>query len=159
MKNTKIGVTGHRQLPDTAIAYLSKNLSHHFTGGTGLQVVSSLAIGADTLVAEYFLGVGATLVAVIPCANYTDTFEDESAKGRYLQLLRRAERVITLPYEDPTDEAFLEAGFRVVEESNLILAVWDGEQARGLGGTADVVRHARAEHKQVLVLWPADTER
>jgi hypothetical protein len=42
-----------------------------------------------------------------------------------------------------TDEdAYLAAGQRVVELSDIVLAVWNGKPAKGKGGTADVVAYA-----------------
>ena len=41
----------------------------------------------------------------------------------------------------PSD--YLAAGCRVAALADLLLAVWDGEPARGRGGTADVVAFAR----------------
>ena len=41
-----------------------------------------------------------------------------------------------------TDEdAYLVAGRRVVDLSDIVLAVWDGHPAKGKGGTADVVAY------------------
>ena len=40
------------------------------------------------------------------------------------------------------EDCYLAAGHRVVELSDLMLAVWDGSPAKGKGGTADVVAYA-----------------
>jgi hypothetical protein len=47
----------------------------------------------------------------------------------------------------------------VVEASELLVAVWDGEPARGLGGTADVVAYAREGAIPVEVIWPEGATR
>jgi hypothetical protein len=39
----------------------------------------------------------------------------------------------------------------VIEQSDLLIAIWDGEEARGRGGTASVVQDAR--ERQLPVVW------
>ena len=46
------------------------------------------------------------------------------------------------------------AGKAIAERSDLVLAVWDGRPAGGLGGTADVVKYARERGTTVAVIWP-----
>jgi hypothetical protein len=41
-----------------------------------------------------------------------------------------------------------------VDLSDLLIAVWDGKEAKGKGGTADIVRYARERDTEVVVLWP-----
>ncbi|MEO5877101.1 MAG: hypothetical protein ABIQ26_19070, partial [Streptosporangiaceae bacterium] len=60
---------------------------------------------------------------------------------------------------EPTDEAYLVAGHRVVKRSDLLLAVWDGRPAGGLGGTADIVAYARDRGTEVGVIWPPGARR
>lgn len=40
-----------------------------------------------------------------------------------------------------------------------LLAVWDGQLARGYGGTADVVAYAQQQGTAVRVLWPEGASR
>ena len=42
----------------------------------------------------------------------------------------------------------------VADRCDLLIAVWDGQPAQGLGGTGDVVRYAREIGREVLVVWP-----
>ena len=54
---------------------------------------------------------------------------------------------------DP-EHAFLEAGKFIVRKSNLLIAVWDGEDAEGVGGTGDIVRFAEKAGKPIIHLNP-----
>jgi hypothetical protein len=67
--------------------------------------------------------------------------------------------VDTLPFEEPSEKAFFEAGKRIVDWADLLVAVWDGGPARGFGGTADVVRYAEERGRSLLILWPAGVKR
>jgi hypothetical protein len=53
----------------------------------------------------------------------------------------------------------MDAGKVVVDRSSVLVAVWDGQPSRGLGGTADVVRYARERGVPVEVIWPEGATR
>ena len=42
------------------------------------------------------------------------------------------------------EDAYLAAGHAVVDDADVVLALWDGRPARGRGGTAEVVEYARS---------------
>lgn len=99
------------------------------------------------------------MLAVIPCKDYERTFQTTEARTVYDRLKREAAEVVELPYPAPGEEAYWAAGRRVVDLSDEILAVWDGEPSGGLGGTADVVEYARQHEVPVSVIWPAGSSR
>lgn len=47
----------------------------------------------------------------------------------------------------------------MLERADELIAVWDGQPARGYGGTADVVQAARDKDLPVTVVWPAGVMR
>jgi hypothetical protein len=47
----------------------------------------------------------------------------------------------------------------MLDHADLLWAVWDGQPARGYGGTADVVAAARAKGLPVRVIWPHGAHR
>lgn len=101
---------------------------------------------------------GGALHVVVPCERYEETFS-RADLFRFRGLLGRAERLETLRHPGPTEEAFLDAGHRVADLCDVLVAVWDGEPARGLGGTADVVDYAKAAGRQIVIVWPPGTTR
>jgi len=155
-----VGVTGHQDIPDAAFVFVEKGivrvlrrLGSEFTG------VSSLATGADQLFAETVLRMGGRLHVVIPCDKYETTFVDSRALDLFRHLLEKADMVEMLKHPRPSEKAFLDAGHRVVELSQVLVAVWDGREARGKGGTADIVYYARARGTEVVVVWPSGIAR
>lgn len=150
----KVGVTGHQVLPAAAIDFLRSKLEMWFVDAHETGVVCSLATGVDTLVAEFLMDRGASLSVVVPCDNYDSTFDAAESRRKYQALLARANDVQTLNFREPSEEAFMAAGIAVAELSDWLVAVWDGAPARGLGGTADVVAHARQIGRRVSVVWP-----
>jgi hypothetical protein len=156
---TRLGVSGHRVLPAMALKQIITGLREAMTAaGPGLTGVTSLAAGSDQLFAIEVLAAGGQLHAVLPCQNYEKTLKGAD-RTKYRQLLDQALTIETLPFEEPSDEAYFTAGRRVVDLCQRLLAVWDGQPARGLGGTADIVTYARKQGREVEVIWPAGVRR
>lgn len=157
---TMVGISGHQEIPAGALAAVSEGVEMVLSRLAGpLQAATSLAAGADQLVAADIVRRGGRLRVIVPCAGYRRTFTNRSTLEQFESLLAAAECVHTLDFPEPSEEAFWEAGKRVVDASDLLLAIWDGKPSRGLGGTADVVRYARDRHIAVEVIWPADVAR
>lgn len=115
--------------------------------------ITSLAIGADSMFAELVLRQGGAVEVVVPFPEYEQKFQHRSSE-RYRHLLEAASRVTVLRRRRSDEESYFEAGKRVVDLAEFLLAVWDGEPARGLGGTADIVRYATQQRKEVIHLDP-----
>ena len=153
------GFSGHRDLPDEARAFIQEQLTLLLAPvGPEATGICSLASGADQLFASTLLALGGSLGVVVPSDDYEQTFDAED-RARYRALLARASRVETLPFPSSSDEAFSAAGRRVVDVSDAMIAAWDGEHARGPGGTGDVVAYARQVGRPVTVLWPRGVRR
>jgi hypothetical protein len=158
----RIGVTGHRTLADPAalgsvVRSAIQGLIERFLGPAAdpaLVVISALAEGADRLVArEVLAGPDAALEAVLPLPahEYLADFADETSRAEFAELLGRAQRVWQAPPGSSRDEAYERAGRRVVDRSDVLIALWDGQPSRGRGGTATVVSYARDQG--VPVAW------
>ncbi|MGI8560856.1 MAG: hypothetical protein ACR2J7_05350 [Luteimonas sp.] len=169
-----VGVTGHRppRLDDPRLAALGGTLqallarlasttqqvhdAHHglfAADAPCLRLVTALAEGADCLSAGVALEAGWRVDACLPfeAAEYEADFPDGPSRGRYHDLLARASSVFALPGRRETANAAYETvGRLVIDQSDLLLAIWDGDQARGRGGTAQVVAEAVARHIPVI---------
>lgn len=154
-----VGVTGHQQLPQAAIALLRHKLLEWFPDANGVTVVCSLAVGADTFVADFLLDRGAKLHAIVPSAGYINTFTSANDRHTYEELLGRASAVDVLNFDAPSEQAYMAAGEAVTRACDWLCAVWDGRESKGMGGTADVVALARQLRKPVRVVWPTGVER
>ena len=144
---TQLAITGHRGLSAELEAEIDQ-LIRAAVAETGEVLgdvvgVSCLADGADAVFAQAVLDAGGSLVAVLPAAEYRESLP-EDYRPVYDRLLARAGKVVQLPFVTPDPQAYMEAGKRMVDESDSLLAVWDGQPGRGPGGTADVVAYARS---------------
>jgi len=171
----RVGVTGHCALTDearvsravrTLIDDVNRTLDRQ---GTPLAwtIVSALAAGADCIVADAVLAQPDARLEVItplPLAEYRKDFTSPRDRDRFERLLRRAASVQELGDDGGSaqaiadgdrdaarDRAYLRVGQAVVRRCQLLIAIWNGRRAAGLGGTGDVVEDALKEDR--LVLW------
>jgi hypothetical protein len=150
----KVGITGHQRLKDPLVwDKVRLEIIDALDRLQGIVVaVTSLAIGADQLFAEIVLQRGGEVEAVIPFDGYELKFKEGSSRETYRQLLSKAKRVEVLVNVGSDEEAYFEAGKRVVDLSDMMIAVWDGQPAGGLGGTADVVDYSNSKNKIVSII-------
>jgi len=149
----RFGVTGHQILPPSIVDRAVEHWRRVLPAGAELHGVSSLAEGADQLFAAHVLKAGGTLEVVLPCEDYAGSLVEDDSRTRFECFRRHATTVVTLPYPNPSDQAYLAAGQAMVDRCDHVFAVWDGRPARGVGGTADIVTYARARGRPVTVLW------
>jgi hypothetical protein len=155
----RIAVSGHRGLPEETAVLIDgavrEALLEYRPGVTGL---SCLADGADQIFARVVLDLGDVLEAVIPAKEYRDGLPGE-CRAAYDELLGRAIRTHRLDFVESTAESHMTASARMLDDADVLFAVWDGQPARGYGGTADVVAEARRREVPVRVIWPNGARR
>lgn len=151
-----VGISGHQRLRDPGgWEWVREQMRDCLTSLPPPVVgVTSLAVGADTLFAEVVLELGGSLEAIVPFADYEDGFAEGADRQLYRSLLARAARVEVLERRGTDEEAYYAAGRRVADLSGLLILVWDGKPAAGLGGTADIAEYARRTRKPFVHLNP-----
>lgn len=157
---TRIGITGHQALSPQVTKYVRAHLKQRIAASDGPLVgITSLADGADQIFARLLLQKKHRLHIIVPCAQYEEAFTDDAAREAYRRLLGQSHVFEVLPFAAPSEDAFWAAGQRIVELSEKLYAVWDGQPARGFGGTAEVVHYARRWSVPVEVVWPEGVTR
>jgi hypothetical protein len=156
----RVGITGHQRLKEPALwGWVERELDRLLSAlAPPLVGVTSLAVGADQLFAEAVLWNGGSLEVVVPFEGYELTFAEGRDRNSYGQLLQRALRKEVLEKHGSDEEAYFAAGKRVVELSELLIAVWNGLPATGLGGTSDVVSYAVRRRKKTIHINPITRE-
>jgi hypothetical protein len=176
----RIGVSGHRVPPklpaqsepplralvDRILATVVKTaheVERDYPGGevansaSEFVVVSALAEGSDRIVAEAGLAAGYGLEAVLPFARaeYARDFETPESRAAFEQLSTRAGAVFELDgAADERARAYEAAGFVMLANIDLLVAIWDGAEAAGAGGTAQIVSRAIADGIPVVRIDP-----
>lgn len=153
-----VAVTGHRDVLAQEIPALRARVrdclqrlrSDH--PGRIVSVMSSLAAGADCLVAEVALELGLSLTVVLPMprAMYERDFDTDASLHRFAALCAAATDIVELPVAagqgDDADAAqwrspqYAAVGVLLSEHCHVLIALWDGKDNNQLGGTAQVVR-------------------
>lgn len=141
-----LGVSGHRAhgSDDAAVTALVDTVLDGL--GAGGRVVTSLAEGADRLVAERAAARGWAIDVVLPLApdDYEADFAEPASRAAFRAVLAGAASVEQVAPAAAREDAYLAAGLAVLDRSDALVAVWDGQPSRGRGGTAEIVAAARA---------------
>ena len=173
----RVGITGHRPnrlhqaqqavlrgrvrdvlegIRQMVLAWQRANPSLFSKEPPPLRLVSSLAEGADRVAAEEALSAGWELQSPLPFPKeeYEKDFASSESKDAFAELIRRATAVMELDgSRDGEPAAYLAAGRMMLNHCNVLLAVWDGQQAHGEGGTGQIVEEAL--HRKIPVVWIA----
>jgi hypothetical protein len=151
----KVGVTGHQEFADrSSHEWVESCIRNRLAALDNLTGLSSLAKGTDQLFGTIILDLGGSLEAVLPFPDYEETFENPQDLDCFNHLLAQCTKVTTLPFVTTKEQSYLLAGRHVANGSDIIVAVWNGKPAAGVGGTADIVSYARARNKPVFHINP-----
>jgi hypothetical protein len=134
-----------------------------------LTLVSTLADGADTIAATAALDLGYALDVPLPfaVAEYEKDFSSDAVDGQiplrnFRSLLGKAHSILQLPGQRRTEgdterqghlkenRAYEAAGVTVLNQADILLAIWDGEGSRGRGGTAEMVAEAARQRIPII---------
>ena len=155
-------MTGHRTLPDpkTTADRLAAGLHNLRRLGAAnaeppasLEILSALAEGRRSPGRWGRLSQPDTTLSRRSAAapdDYVQDFPSIDSRREFEVLLARARLVETVPRAPTREAAYELAGHWIVEHSDILVALWDGEPARGQGGTADIVAFAVERARPIL---------
>jgi hypothetical protein len=159
----RVGVTGHRSIPDESaisrvvdkVLDLIRETSSSSDGAPPvIEVVSPIAEGADRIVAHAALKDPRARLRVplpFPKEDYGNDFETAESRADFENLLERAGEVMVLPATPTRNEGYEQVGHYVLDNCDVLIAIWDGEPSRGRGGTAEII--ARARERGLPLFW------
>lgn len=107
-----------------------------------LRLHTPLATGADQLAAESAHQLGYYVRALLPFApeEYSNDFTDAEENREFTLHLGAADELFALPGKRTQQiAAYVMVGKAVVAAADILIAVWDGLEGNGQGGTAHVV--------------------
>lgn len=171
----RVGITGHRTLPPAAARALEDQLGavlaelrstcaaiaaldpHVYAGEPPvLRAISPLADGADRLFAAKALELGYELQCPLPFprAEYAKDF-DARSQAIFHDFLGKATACLELDGDRiHAAEAYETVGLVLLQQCDVLIAVWDGAPARGQGGTEHIVSAALRQEVPVVRLAP-----
>jgi hypothetical protein len=141
-----IGFTGQGPVADEAAcaaaigAYLARQMA---VAGRTVVGVSTAAEGAPLLFAESCFALEIPLRLLLPSPRESFLAEaGAQAGGRLEQAIERAISVEVAGSEESPGERYYECGLQVVQQSQELLALFDGEASAEMGGPAEIVAFA-----------------
>jgi hypothetical protein len=175
----RFGVTGHRVLTNrenlaTSVEdILTRRFIEGFTQGSqreikkasstpvAFTIISPLAEGADRLVAQIGLAKGGLLEALLPMPRkeYERDFLTVESQREFSELMDRAHRANNiadcgLPPGDPgyRRKVYRCVGEETVARTDILIALWDGNEPSSDCGTGSIVDIAIAMGKPVFIV-------
>lgn len=151
-----IGFTGHRTGYDetTIASALTRVLGDlkariEKVGGRA-ELYASVAEGSDTLCVEVArrIGLPTHLLLPLPEVEFAKDFSSPEAwerSKRQLDLARQRpgrDSALLSPNDFKRPDCYFDQAMRILDAVDVLVAVWDNQPSRGLGGTAQVVAQA-----------------
>ena len=176
-----IGITGHRDLNKDTFKQLSAKISVFLTEikqklpNTPLKIISGMADGADRILVKEGLkqNIAIDVIQPMPDSLYQADFSEDSWQefNRIIAEDKVTTKVLPTYFIDierakeqgkERDKFYHALGQYIVEQSNLVVGIWDGINSGLKGGTADVVlsylesKETRAEINDTPVYFVDD---
>jgi hypothetical protein len=119
-----------------------------------LSVVSALVEGGDRIVAKAALDAEVTIDVALPygIAKFEQEMTSPEHRAEFHGLLGQARSILTLEGADDPAQAHQIAGETIVGQSDVLLAVWDGQVSDAAGSTAATVAVAIRAGIPVIVI-------
>ncbi len=155
----KICITGHRDLVNmkSVKTDIINSLKYFKQIDNNLIAISAVAAGADILFADAALSLQIPLQVILPfdLDEYKKDFSGPDLHSLERILHQTTYKIVQegdIKNPETRNKAYLETGQMMVEDSDIVLAVWDGKQAAGTGGTGDIVTYAISKKKELHVI-------
>lgn len=160
----RLGVTGHRDVHAAAVAEAVREVLRRIeevlapSEPTPLRmtIISPLARGADRIVAEEVLRAKGRLEVItpFPLDEYRKDFDGAADRLEFDTLLGKAadlKQLETRPSNKrERDDGYFHCGELVVEQCEILIAVWNGLPGEP-GGPTDVIEYALKRER--LIIW------
>lgn len=143
----RVGFSGHRKLPDVALirtrlGEVWRELAGRVEGT--LEGCVGAAEGADLIFAQTCLDAGAPLHLVLPYGlTYFAPEVGPEWRERFERATAAAATITAVSDPAEGDSAYYAGGIATLEASDVLVVVWNGQPAAGLGGTGDILGAAR----------------
>ena len=156
-----IGVSGHRDIDNTTIEMLRvriKEILKNFQikyPHLPVKLLTPLAEGADRIAAKVALELNIELVVPLPMPydEYVKDFSSVKSKVEFDELLSRtahhfelwevyhASEKMDWGIKENRDLCYLQVGLYIAKHSQVLIALWDGQESEAIGGTSSIVKY------------------
>ena len=116
-------------------------------GLKGVEGITGMALGIDTLFAMICIMLGIPFTAAVPCSNQ-DSMWPVKAKELYHKILSRAATVYYVTIGNYTRACMQDRNEWMVDNCDVLIAVWDGSN----GGTKNCIDYAIKQGKKIIYI-------
>ena len=169
----RIGITGHRSLSEAEQKHVVSEINRSLEWvkeqvdrvrtqqgiGAGYYIsgITPLAEGVDRLFADAVLGQGGRLEVILPFKKeiYEEDFGGQASIDQFNKLLSYDKYPIILDGRDnPNKEwAYYHTGKMVVDQCDVLIGAWNGDDAKGFGGTKNIIEYAKKSKVPVITIY------
>lgn len=156
MSNMIVAVTGHRpkklwgyDLKHPKYQKLFDVMKQFLLEKDAVKCISGMALGVDTIFAICAIKSKIYLECAIPCSNHSSKWNKES-RNMYDKILSLAQETTLVTPTTYTNECMQTRNKYMVDNCNLLLAIWDGST----GGTGNCVAYAKSVGKAIHIISP-----
>jgi len=152
----KVGITGHRNLDTKYIEQYKQKIYNKLLQlkqqYSNIILYSALADGADRLVVYEAIRLNIDFIAVLPMQiqDYKKDFDTVSQKD-FDNLLKLSKQIIIIQSNksDTRDNLYKKAGYFISDNSDILVALWDGKYNNLQGGTSEIVKYHIKNDKEL----------
>jgi len=151
-----ISGTGHRlnklggySIPNKTFNYVCKTTEEILIIENPTKIISGLAIGFDTWLAQIAYKLKIPFIAAVPFIGQESIWPKQSQK-LYLELLELADEVVIVSEGEYSAKKMQIRNEWMTDRSDKVLACWDGSD----GGTGNCVRYANSVGKEIIRIDP-----
>lgn len=156
----KISVTGHRpdklfgyNIFDSKYDYIKQKICEQLLKYKPDIVYTGMALGVDQIFALEALNLNIPIVAAIPCDNQDKLWIKES-KVLYNEILGKCKEIVVVSPGPYAGWKMQKRNEYIVDNCDILLAVYKGEGGTAKGGTANCVNYAKLINKEILIINP-----
>ncbi|MFM7683103.1 MAG: hypothetical protein ACKO7P_10205 [Bacteroidota bacterium] len=152
----KIFGIGHRFLknPEQVRQRINSSLDYFLALYGEIECISSLACGADILFIEEAIKKKCIVKIILPfqISEYKKDFDAQSIT-RFNQIIENNNYLVfsnlNSQNEDERVDKYAQTGKSCIDQSSVVLAVWDGESEKGIGGTKYLIDYCLEKNKEL----------
>ncbi len=151
----KFGITGQQYLKHKDMWIWVKqelrNILFPFKGS--LLGISSFAKGSDQIFIESVLELNGKIYLIIPYSNYISNLsKNEKILLDKINRLRFKIKIQNSCGDNEID--YYKVGRYIVDNSDVMISIWDGKISQSIGGTSQIVEYALSNRKKIIQLNP-----
>ena len=131
-------------------------------GETMLRVITSLAEGSDQFIATAALALGVKLECPLPFPReiFESTFSDQGSIPAFRKLIIQADVVFEMGGDlGKPEDAYHDTARALLAQSDILLAISDGQPAAGIGGTSETIDFAYQRGIGIFIIEAAAPHR